>query len=315
MKKSIIFLITISFIFDSKAQTNSTYSICNTALDRISKKDYQGFRNMFHVAVLNNASDEVIQRLTDQCASLINKYGLPTKESITFTRQTINSSSGPLEIMFLVFPFPAPKEKYIMPDRVISFGFIEKFGLDSLASCNIKDYAASDSLMTSQMTKLPFLKILKFNAKDISWFRIYYSKGTTDRKIGNDDGVFAVSGDKAKLDSLKIDRDFEKIFSLLEKAQIEKTNYRYGGAPKSNGRPEYIYFRIVFSTPPVDKFDELTIYVVINEEKGVKEDDYIAISHNDMNRYFVSKSKNLELFEILRDLAYKDYGNDLEKSP
>lgn len=314
MKKILILIFTISF-FGCKAQIKDAYSICDTALAKISGKDYKGLRNMFHVAVLKNASDDAIKNLVDQCSAFISKYGLPPKESIMIRHQTSNSKDGPINIIFLNYPFPAPKEKYTMPDRVISFGFIEKFGMDSLSACNIKDYAASDSLMTAQMPKIPFLATLKFDSKDISWFRIYYSKGNSDKKIGNEDGVFAVSGDKDKLELLKIENDFKEMFNLMEKAQIEKTNYKYGGAPKGNGRPEYIYYRFKFTTPPVEKFDELTIYVVINEEKGNKEDDYISVSHNQMNRYYISKYKNPELFKALKNLAYKDYGDKLEKDP
>ena len=202
-----------------------------------------------------------------------------------------------------------------MPERVISFGFTEKFGMDSLSAFNFNDYSASDSLMTAQMPKIPFLRKLKFDIKDISWFRIYYSKGNSDKKIGNEDGVFAVSGDKDKLESLKIKNDFKNIFRLLEKAKLEKTNYKYGGAPKNNGRPEYIYYRFKFSTPPTEKFDELTIYIVINEEKGIKEDDYIFVSHNQMNRYYISKSNNPDLFNALKNLAFKDYADKTEKDP
>jgi hypothetical protein len=127
--------------------------------------------------------------------------------------------------------------------------------------------------------------------------------------------VFAVSGEKDKLESLKIEAELKKIFSLLEKAQIEKTNYKYGGSPKCNGKPEYVYYRFKFNNPPIEKFDELTIKVVIEEEKEIKEDDFIFVSHNQMNRYYISKSKNPELFRLLKELAYKDYGDKLEKDP
>lgn len=305
---------TISF-FECSAQTTDTYTICENALSRIKEKDYNGFRRLFHVAVIKNANDSVIRQLVDQGSDFIKKYGLPPKEMIMVKHQTSFVKEGQVQIMFLDYPFPAAKEKYTMPDRVISFGFIEKYGMDSLSSFNIKDYAASDSMMTAKMPKIPFLKKLEFNEKDISWFRIYYSRGNLEKKIGNEEGVFAVSGDKDKLESLKIEAEFKKIFSLLEKAQIEKTNYKYGGSPKCNGRPEYVYYRFKFNTPPIEKFDELTIKVVIEEEKGIKEDDFIFVSHNQMNRYYISKSKNSELFKLLRDLAYKDYGDKLETDP
>jgi hypothetical protein len=307
-------LISISFL-ESGGQTADTYSICEKALSTIKEKDYIGFKSLFHVAVIKNANDSVIRQLVDQGADFIKKYGLPPKEMIMVKYQTSYMKDGQVQMILFDYPFPAPKEKHTMPDRVISFGFIEKFGMDSLSSFNIKDYAASDSIMTALMSKLPFMEKLDFNAKDISWFRIYYSRGSVVNKIGNEEGVFAVSGDKDKLDSLKIEAELKKIFGLLEKAHIEKTNYKYGGSPKSNGKPEYIYFRFKFNTPPVEKFDELTIKVIIEEEKGVKEDDYIFISHNQMNRYYISKSKNPELFKLLKGLAYKNYGNKLEKNP
>jgi hypothetical protein len=305
---------TISF-FECSSQTADTYAICENALSRIKEKDYSDFRSLFHVAVIKNANDSLIRQLVDQGADFIKKYGLPPKEMVVVKHQTSFVKDGQVQIILLDYPFPAPKEKYTMPDRVISFGFIEKYGMDSLSSFNIKDYAASDSIMTARMPKIPFLEKLEFNSKDISWFRIYYSRGNLEKKIGNEEGVFAVSGDKDKLESLKIEAELKKIFSLLEKTQIEKTNYKYGGSPKCNGKPEYVYYRFKFNNPPIEKFDELTIKVVIEEEKEIKEDDFIFVSHNQMNRYYISKSKNPELFRLLKELAYKDYGDKLEKDP
>lgn len=314
MKKLLFLLITISF-FECSSQTDDTYKICENALSRIKEKDYNSFRNLFHAALIKNANDSVIRKLVDQGADFIKKYGLPPKEMIMIKHQTSFSKDGQIQIVLLDYPFPAAKEKYTMPDRAISFGFIEKYGVDSLSFFNIKDYAASDSIMTARMPKIPFLKKLEFNEKDLSWFRIYYSRGNLKKEIGNEDGIFAVSGDKDKLESLKIEGKLKKIFSLLEKTQIEKINYKYGGAPKCNGKPEYVYCRFKFNTSPVEKFDELTIKVVIEEEKGIKEDDFIFVSHNQMNRYYISKSKNPELFSLLKALAYKNYGDKLEKDP
>lgn len=304
----------ISF-FEYRAQTTDAYLVCENAISKIKAKDYAGFKSLFHVDVLKNVNDSIIKKLVDQGAGYINKYGLPPKEMVMVNYKTAFVKEGQVRIMLLEYPFPAPKEKYVIPDRVISFGFSEKFGMDSLSSFNIKDYAASDSIMTARMLKIPFLQKLEFNEADISWFRIYYSRGSIEKQTGNEEGVFAVSGDKEKLDALKIEAELKKIFILLGQARIEKTNYKYGGAPKDNGRPEYIYYRFKFKTPPIEKFDELTIKVVIEEEKGIKEDDYIFISHNQMNRYYISKSGNPELFRLLTELAYKDYGDKLEKDP
>ena len=313
--KKLLFLLLIIVYSKCNAQTKDTYIICENALEKIKAKDYQGFKNMFHTAVIKNANDIGIQKLVDQAAEFINKYGIPAKEMIMVKNQITYTQEGPVQILSLDYPFPAPKEKYTMPERVISFGFTEKFGMDSLSSFNIRDYAASDSMMTTNMRKIPFLEKLSFNEEDISWFRIYYSKGKTNKNIGNEDGVFAVSGNNIKLAAINITENIEKIFALLEKAEIEKTNYKYGGAFRNNGNPEYIYYRFRFNKPVIENLDELTIYTVIEEEKGVKEDDFIVVSHSQMNRYFISKSKNPELFNALKELAYKNYGNALEKNP
>src|SRR5258708_30074604 len=110
MKEILILIFTISF-FGCNAQTKDTYSICDTALAKISRKDYKSFRDMFHVAVSKNASDDEIKNLVDQCSAFIREYGLPPKESIIIRHQTSNCKDGPINIIFLTYPFPAPKEK------------------------------------------------------------------------------------------------------------------------------------------------------------------------------------------------------------
>lgn len=76
-----------------------------------------------------------------------------------------------------------------------------------------------------------------------------------------------------------------------------------------------IYFRFSFNHPPMKDFDELSIKIVIEEEAGIPEEEYIILSHNQMNRYYISKSQYPELFEKLKALAYLDYGDAIESDP
>lgn len=312
----ILLLLFIAFaILPCKSQTEENFAVCDSVLVRIQQKDYEGFKKLFPSEVLENVDDAVIKTLVDQAAGLVSKYGLPKREMVMINQKISVTTEGQINMLLLDYPFPAPKEKYSMPDRVISFGFSGIFGLYELSGFNIKDYAFSDSMMTAQMPKIPFLESFKFEAKDIKWFRIYYSKGASDKKIGNEDGVFAVSGDSKKLKKLNLENQLSEIFTLLKKAEIEKTFYKYGMSLKNNGRPEYIYFRFSFNHPPMKDFDELTIKIVIEEEAGIPEDEYIILSHNQMNRYYISKSQYPELFEKLKALAYLDYGDAIESDP
>jgi len=291
--------------------------ICDAALDKIKIKDYKGIKEMFQEEAIKGNNDKQLQKLVDEASVLVNKYGLPPKEMIMFRSQLSATIDGPVQLTFVDYPFPAPKEKNSIPDRVISFGFNKKVSMEKFWSILIHNNITSDSIKTVNTPKIPFLKTLSFNADDINWFRIYYSKGDSYRDIGNAEGVFAVSGNQKKLVDLKIKNKIENIFNLLAKAKIEKTDYKYGIGIKRNGRPEFIRYRFKFNNPPVNNFEELSIYIIIESERGIKEkdEDFIEVTHSYMNRYFISKLKNPKLFQALEELAYYNYGNNLEKRP
>jgi hypothetical protein len=293
-----------------------TYPFCIEVLTKIKEKDYLELKKMFHVDVLKNVNDSTIKNLVDQASTMVNRYGIPSQESIKLKQRISQTADGIQRMQFYDFPFPTPKSKKEKPDRIITFGFDEKKGMHKLQTMQVKDYATADSILMAKTTKIPFVPKLNFDPTDISWFRIYYSNGATNKPIGNKNGVFAVSGDIETLKNLALQDDVKKMFDFLTNAEIEKTIYkRYGGLPVTNGSPEYIYFRFKFNNPAFEGFEQLTIHTVIEEEKGVKEDEYIVISHSQMNIYYVSKSKNLELFDLLKTFAHRDYGDKLEERP
>jgi hypothetical protein len=164
--------------------------------------------------------------------------------------------------------------------------------------------------------KKPHLAHFDFKTENITWFRIWYDRGPVKNTFGGQSGVYALSGNLDKLKEAKIENLMSEIFNLLNHANVDSTDYKYG-LRKTVGNPEDIYLRLTFKNYDYKEFNEFDILSIITPEDGVDElsDGYIVIKHSEVFRYFIKVSDHQELWERLKTLAHIDHGDLLEKNP
>ena len=71
-----------------------------------------------------------------------------------------------------------------------------------------------------------------------------------------------------------------------------------------------------FDNPEYKNLNEFSLLTLITEQPGFEEDDmgYIVLVHSKAIRYFYKIENNKELFKKLKELAYINYGNHLERN-
>jgi hypothetical protein len=140
----LLFFVLLLFGYNS-SKSQDIHVICEQALDKIKEKDYQGFKTMFYTETFIGVNDRQLLKLINKAAGLIDKYGLPSKEMVLKRLMTNITKDGPKIIIYLDYPFPSPKEKHIQPERTISFGFIQKNGMDKISTFEIRNLVDSDN--------------------------------------------------------------------------------------------------------------------------------------------------------------------------
>jgi len=168
---------------------------------------------------------------------------------------------------------------------------------------------APESYFSEPKQRIPHLDSVCLEYDDITWFRIWYGAGVNANEYGDSYGYYAVSGRKRKLDRIEVQGVLTNIFSLLCEAKIDSTDYKQNDDGR-NGTPEHIYLRFKFDSPPYNKFGEISLECILNEEPGEEEElgDFINVKHSKNTRYLYRKENNPDLVQMLKVLAYRDYG-------
>ncbi len=276
----------------------------------IKSKKYKQILNAFPKEIASTIPNKTLEYYVDLGAKYISEDGIPDDDALMTKATMMVTKEGPKLITSITFPFPAPKQKYTMPKRIIEISFMEKYGNLKIASFNVMEYAAISNLTTESAV---FLDSLNFGLDSISNWRIYYSKGNI---INKNKPVFAVSGTKDSIKTLGLTNDFNSIFHSLKNAEIaEKTILN--DIIRYNGKPENISLRWQFKgsgtfyrislilTEEVDQKEDLNAYIVVST----------SVFANENTIYKIKKSDANKIVEILSQFSVKDWGSNYEERP
>jgi hypothetical protein len=275
----------------------------------IKASDYDKVLKMFPDEIAANIPREVLKQYIDMGADFIEKYGIPNDDDLITKVKFVPTKDGEIKIYSITFPFPAG-EKYSIPARVIEVGFIPKYGDEKIVNLNITELTPMQSV---NAVEAGFLDKLDFNTKSITDWRLYYEKGETKN---NNKEVFAVSGDKAKLESLQLESQIQSMFNNLSAAPITEKKIQ-NDITRYNGKPENISLRWQYKGD--SQFYRISI--ILNEETGIIEplSKYAEISisefANEQTIYLILKKDIAPLVKIMTEFAYKDWGKNYEANP
>jgi len=292
-----------------KAKKETAYKIINL----IKEKDYEKIKKCFPPEIGLNIPDNTLKYYVDMGAGFISEYGIPKEDELISKVKFAQTKEGTIQIYSIVFPFPAPKEKYTMPERIIEIGFIEKYGNDKITNIQV---AELKPVQTIEQSNIKFLDKLKFGTDSISNWRIYYSRGNVKNIKSINPEVFAVSGNKQKLSDLKIDTLVQIMFNNLEKAPIKEKKFQ-NDITRYNGRPETISFRWQYKGD--NQFYSMQIIILEDSDVSEKLNEFVEVNisvfANEASIYLIKKTDLDQLIKILTDFSKKDWGDNYEENP
>ena len=292
------------------------YDLGMKVLKTIELKDINGFKDYIFPEVLSTIDNDVIIKFINQGSDFIKEHGYPDSDKLLISPSKYNYNGKMVDLFTINFPFPNLVKRTDFPQKSIALTFAPEITTKQIVGFRTHDYRLTKLTDIDSKDKIPHKSSLDFDDDYITWFRIYYDRGITQNNIGNENGVFAVSGDKRLLKDLNIEQDIQQIFGLLKEAKVDKTDYN-NQLTRTNGDAEFIYFRFKLDNSKYPDLDELTIYVLLKEEKGIKEDnrEYIIVKHSDINRYFIKAIEHKDLYLKLKEFVIKDYKGNLELRP
>ncbi len=285
-------------------QNDSELLTAKKAIGFIEHDQLDSLKSMFPEKIIATVPDSIWRDQLEKGQKAISESKFPS-DSLVQVSNTINISKGKKQIFAkLSFPFTNEKDS----TRFINVITSER----QLYGLYVADYPFGIRFIEPEHSE-PHLNKHTIRYDSIYWFRIWYGSGFKKNKYGDRYGYYAVSGDKEKLDKLKIKPIISEIFELINSAKIDSTDFNYR-RPKRNGNSEYIYLRFKMLNEPYKNFGEFEVCYTLEEEKGKPEElsDFIIVKHSKKTRYFYKKSENLRLVEKLKELAYKDYGRHQE---
>ena len=300
----------------SQTDIEREYQTSLEALEMLKQMDIEGFKHLIDETVLKGINDQTLKTYAQQASDILNKHELPKKEFLMLGISATAYNGKPINVLSLGFPFPPPGKPGAIADQYIMMIFSKDISEDKIVGFKIRDLTGPARKIEEKARKTPHLSHFDFKTENVTWFRIWYDRGPVKNNFGGQSGVYALSGNLAKLKEAEIEKLISEIFNLLNSAKIDSTDYKYG-LRKTVGNPEDIYLRFTFKNYDYTEFNEFDILSIITPEDGVDElsDGYIVIKHSQVYRYFLKVSDNQELWEKLKTLAHIDHGDLLEKNP
>ena len=313
----LIILITRSILAVSQTSVDAEYEISLKAIDAIRNDDIQSFKGLWEEKILKASDDEGLLILFNNAADILKKYdGLTPKESLYIGITPSIYEYKYVEIKSLVFTFPPTKKPQMLSDEQIIFAFSDDIEKNKIVEFQIKDLITPAKDLAEQNGLKPHFKEFNFNFEFLDWFRIWYDKGPVENNLGNESGVYALSGNKNKLINNNADTLFSEILNLVNSAKLDSTDINYSNVDIL-GCPEYLYIRLKFDDSTNKEYGDFTILTILTEENGFEEpyNGYIVITHSDTHRYFFDINKNIKLWKKLKELVHIDYGDSVEINP
>jgi hypothetical protein len=319
IKKAFLFFllfISAGFLF-GQANIDTEYEVSVRALTAIRENNVAAFKALMDENILKTIQDETLVQYVNSASEIVKKYEkVAPKEFVLLGTSTTNYQNNNINILSLIFPFPPPNKQEIVSDQQIIFIFSDDIQKGKIVGFRLRDFAGPARKIEEEAKKKPHLEKFNLKADQIDWFRIWYDKGPVKNDLGNNSGVYALSGNETMLKTAKIYSKYSEILNLVNSAKIDKTDINYSFT-KTVGNPEYLYLRMTFNSADYNDLGEFSIFTILTEEKGIDElnKEYIIVKHSETHRYFLKISENMELWNKLNELAHIDHGNLLEKNP
>lgn len=277
------------------------------AISFIESSQLDSLKEMFPSEILKSAKDSDWEDIMVNGRKAIESNNMPP-DSLVEISNTININNGVKQIFAkLSFPFiisdVGSQKMYI--NLITSQGKL--YGL------NVGEHPFGMRFIEPNHNE-SHLDQHSVKYESINWFRIWYGSGFEKNDYGDRFGYYAVSGDKQKIDKLKIDRELTEFFYLINSTKPDSIDFKYI-EDKSTGNPEYIYLRFKFNNSPYNRFGEFSIYHHLKDEPGKTEpmSKYITIKHSDKTRYLYSVKKNPKMVELLKKITYNRYDKYFER--
>lgn len=295
----------IDMTFDNSEEI----ALAKKAMVVVKDGNKEELKKLIHEDILKSATEEQIDQLMEHGNRLLNSAELPN-DSLIQESNNVNFHNGKkIEIAQLSFPFTlkdlANKDSIVYLNVGVSD--------NKILAINVNQYPFGRRIIEPKHSE-PHLEEHSLEYESINWFRIWYGSGFEKNDYGDRFGYYAVSGDKKKMDKLKIQPELTELFDLLNSTKPDSTDFKYL-RDETIGDPEYIYFRFKFDNSPYDQFGEFSIYHHLKDEprKADPMSKYIIIKHSDKTRYLYSIENNPDMVELLKKLTYKRYDKYFER--
>ena len=308
-KNLIILLIFITNLsFAQKKFNKDRLATSKKLVKLIEKKDYKNITKLFPDEISKNIPKDALKYYVDMGSKFISKYGMPKDDDLITKMNVVPTKYGAVIVNSIIFPFPATKQKNIMPKRIIEVGFIEKYGNKKIITFNVAELQPPPA-----PKNIKYLDKLEFGTDSISNWRIYYSKGNIKNENRE---VFAVSGDLNKMKELKIEKTFKEFFKELANAPIKEKLYP-NDIVRFKGNPENI--SLTWQYKGDNKFYRISM--ILTKEENVDEPlyDYVIVSTsifaNQPTVYYVEKKNVAKLVKSLKEFSKRDWKENYEENP
>jgi major membrane immunogen (membrane-anchored lipoprotein) len=289
---------------------NSSFLIAKKSLRYIQENKTDSLKGLLNSKVLKMTKLEQIDWLIREGKIVLDNYEYPNDTSVLKSQQTNYSVGGKQLIEMFSFPFHSKVHKDSVKYFHVTIADNEIYKL------LLNDYPPGMRIIEPKHSE-PHKDKLNMQTDNLKWFRIWYDGGAYNKKrYKNENGFYAVSGGKEKLEEIGIKDKFQELFNLINTAKFDSLDFNFLGEAEV-GEPEWIYLRLRFNNEEYNNLGEFEVSYFIKEEQGKKEimSDYIIFKHTDKTRYLMRKDTNQEIVKILTDIAHFDYGDYYERYP
>jgi len=311
----LIILFFISIVTQSHGQFEMTFDnseeieFAKKAMEVVKAGNKEELKNLIHEEILKRATEQQIDQLIEHGKRLLNSAELPN-DSLIQESNNVNFHNGKkIEIAQLSFPFTLRDSENKDSIVFLNVGVSD----NKILAMNVNQHPFGRRIIEPKHSE-PHLEKHSIEYESINWFRIWYGSGFEKNDYGDQFGYYAVSGEKKKMDKLKIQSELTEFFQLINSIKPDSTDFNYL-RDESIGKPEYIYLRFKFDNSPYDQFGEFSIYHHLKDEPGKAEpmSKYISVKHSNKTRYLYSVEKNPEMVKLLKEITYKRYDKYFER--
>jgi hypothetical protein len=289
---------------------NSSFLTAKKSLRYIQENKTDSLKGLLNSDVLKMVKPEQLDWLMREGKIVLDNYENPNDTSVLKSQQANYSVGGKQLIEMFSFPY----QSKVYKDSVKYFHIT--IADNEICKLFLNDYPPGMRIIEPKHSE-PHKNKINLQTDNLKWFRIWYDGGVFDNKrYKNENGFYAVSGDKEKFEEIGINDKFKKLFNLINTAKFDSLDFKYLREDEV-GDPEWIYLRMEFDNEEYKNLGEFEISCFIKEDQGKKEimSDYIILKHTDKTRYLISKNENQEIVKVLTDIAHYDYGDYYEKNP